>query len=180
VYTGNQAIFSEIDYDSRISGANLNSKQELEELVLEISEVKQTDVVNYRISNVYGAGLTQGFIPESLKSLSDNQPIRIYKKLDLVRDYLYVDDLIGALFDLRLHGCQDEVINISTGHGVALSDVIKLIKLSTVKDLKLLEIEEPLGTLARSVLSCKKLKETIPWKPQLLDMTLGRLVQGWV
>lgn len=180
VYKGRQAIFSEGDYDFRNSGSNLNSKQELEELVLEISQVKQTAFINYRISNVYGAGLTRGFIPESLKNLKNNQPIRIYKKLDLVRDYLFIDDLVGALFDLRLNKSQDEVLNISTGLGVAISEVIKVIKLSTVKELELVEIDEPSGTLFRSVLSCKKLEETISWKPQPLDMTIERLVQGWV
>ncbi len=179
VYKGNQAIFSEDDYDSRNAGANLNSKQVLEELVFEISQVKQSTFVNYRIPNVYGAGLTSGFIPESIKNLANNKPIRIYKKLDLIRDYLFIDDLVGALFDLRLHECQDEVLNISTGHGVAITEVINLLKLSTTKELKFIEAEAPLGILSRSVLSCKKLKETITWKPERLDMTLDRLVQEW-
>jgi len=176
VYKGDQAIFSEGDYDSRTSGTNLNSKQELEKLVLEISQVKQSTFVNYRVSNVYGAGLTQGFIAESIKNLAENQPIRIYKKLDLVRDYLFIDDLVGALVDLRLHECQDEVLNISTGHGAAISEVINLLKLSTAKDLKILEIEAPSGILSRSVLSCKKLDETITWKPKRLDMTIDKLL----
>ena len=176
VYKGNQAIFSESDYDYRNSGANLNSKQELEKLVLEISQVKQSTFVNYRVSNVYGAGLTQGFIAESIKNLAENQPIRIYKKLDLIRDYLFIDDLVGALVDLRLHECQDEVLNISTGHGAAISEVINLLKLSTAKDLKIFEIEAPSGILSRSVLSCKKLEETITWKPKRLDMTIDKLL----
>ena len=176
VYKGNQAIFSESDYDYRNSGANLNSKQELEKLVLEISQVKQSTFVNYRVSHVYGAGLTQGFIAESIKNLAENQPIRIYKKLDLIRDYLFIDDLVGALVDLRLHECQDEVLNISTGHGAAISEVINLLKLSTAKDLKIFEIEAPSGILSRSVLSCKKLEETITWKPKRLDMTIDKLL----
>ena len=176
VYKGDQAIFSEGHYDSRTSGTNLNSKQELEELVFEISKVKQSTFVNYRISNVYGAGITSGFISESMKNLANNEPIMIYRKLDLIRDYLFIDDLVGALFDLRLHEYQDEVLNISTGHGVAISEVINLLKLSTAKDLKFIEIQAPLGISSRSVLSCKKLKETIPWKPEQLDMTIDRLL----
>lgn len=178
VYRGDQSIFVETDYDYRNGDANFNSKRELEQLVSTISQLKGSKYVNYRISNVYGAGLTRGFIPESIKHLNDDQPIRIYSKLDLIRDYLFIDDLISALFNLRLHECQDEVLNISTGHGVAISEVINLLKRSIVKDLKVLDIEGPLGTLPRSVLSCKKLEETITWEPQPLDMTIGKLVRA--
>jgi nucleoside-diphosphate-sugar epimerase len=179
VYKGKQAIFSEGDFDFRNSGSNLNSKQELEKLVSDIHQLKQTAFINYRISNVYGTSLTRGFIPETLKNLKDNQPVRIYKKIDLVRDYLFIDDLVGALFDLRLNKGKDEVLNISTGHGVAISEVVKFIELSTVNELEIVEIDEPLGTLSRSVLSCKKLEETITWKPQPLNMTIDRLLQAW-
>lgn len=177
VYRGDQSIFVENDYDSRNGDVNFNSKRELEQLVCAISQLKGSKYVNYRISNVYGAGLTRGFILESIKYLNDDQPIRIYSKLDLIRDYLFIDDLIGALFNLRLHECQDEVLNISTGHGVTISEVINLLKRSIDKDLKFFDIEAPLGTLPRSVLSCKKLEEIITWEPQSLDLTIGRLVQ---
>ena len=89
---------------------------------------------------------------------------------------MFIDDLVGALFDLRLHEYQDEVLNISTGHGVAISEVINLLKLSTAKDLNFIETEAPIGILPRSVLSCKKLKETITWKPERLDTTIDRLL----
>ena len=180
VYKGNQAIFAEGDYDSRKSSSNLNLKQELEKLVLDIYQSKCTAFINYRISNVIGTGLTRGFIPESLQNIKVNQPIRIYKKFDLVRDYLFIEDLVGALYDLRLNKGHDEVLNISTGHGVAISEVVKYIELSINKELELVEIEAPLGTLPRSVLSCNKLEEYITWKPQPLCMNLDMLVQACV
>jgi UDP-glucose 4-epimerase len=168
-------FFSESDYDCHKSSAPLNAKQELEELVLAISQLKQSDFVNYRISNVFGAGLSHGFINESIENIRNGRPVRIFKNLDIIRDYLLIDDLIDAFFNLRLYNFSDNVFNISTGFGVAISEVIEHLELSWGKDLKFLEIEAPKHTLPRSVLSCKNLEKTIPWKPQLLGESLARV-----
>ena len=177
VYKGEQLVFSESDYDFYKGAARLNSKQELEALVLAISWEKQTTFVNYRISNVYGKGIRQGFINESIKNVKDHQPISIYKNIDLVRDYLLIDDLIHALDNLRLHRYPDEILNISTGHGVAISEVISHLRISMGEEFKFREVVAPDETLLRSVLSCNILERTIPWKPQGLYESLGRLFQ---
>jgi nucleoside-diphosphate-sugar epimerase len=176
VYTGEKLFFSETDYNPRSSNS-LNPKQKLERLVLEISSEKQTKFVNYRIANVYGSSLNYGFINESLNKIRDDLPIRNYNKLDVVRDYLLIDDLVAALLDLRLFEYSDEILNISTGHGVSISQVIAHFKSSSIKNIKLLEVEVPVKTILRSVLSCKKLEETISWKPQLLFKALDTLMQ---
>ena len=176
VYTDEKLFFSETDYNPRSSNS-LNPKQKLERLVLEISSEKQTKFVNYRIANVYGSGLSYGFINESLNKIRDDLPIRIYNRLDLVRDYLLIDDLVAAMLDLRLLEYSDEILNISTGHGVSISEIVALFKSPGIKNIELLEVEVPMKTIFRSVLSCKKLEETISWKPQLLFKALDTLMQ---
>ena len=177
VYSGNQELFSEIDYDSALSNKPLNSKQILEKLVIDLCRAKESEFVNYRISNVYGLGIHQGFINESLNNLKDGERIRIYKDLDLIRDYILIDDLVSGLMDLRLHNYSDETLNISTGRGVTISKIIAHLRDLGVNDLKLLEIAAPENTIPRSVLSCKRLEEIISWKPQVIEETLNRLVQ---
>ena len=178
VYTGSREIFSELDYDIRKTKNIMNSKQELEKLVLDISLEKKCHFVNYRIANVYGMGLRQGFINESINNLKKNEPIRIYKKIDLVRDYLLIDDLVGALYDLQSQASSVEVLNISTGIGVGISEIIAHLKVLKAEDLKIVEIEAPKETVPRSVLSCKRLEATISWTPQPLDKSLESLVKA--
>ena len=172
VYAGEKDLFLESDYNFRKSEDNLNLKRELEGLILEISHEKQTKFVNYRISNVYGAGLIQGFINESIINLKNNQPIKIYGKLDLVRDYLVIDDLIIALFELRVNESLDESLNISTGYGVAISEIVDCLKALYNDQIRLIEVEPPKELQQRSVLSCQKLEETIFWKPKRLGESL--------
>jgi nucleoside-diphosphate-sugar epimerase len=178
VYTGNQEIFSELDYVIRETKNIVNAKQELEKLVLDVCLEKKSQFVNYRISNVYGTGLSQGFINESINYLKRKEPIRIYKNLDLVRDYLLIDDLVGALFDLQSQESSVEVLNISTGLGVRISEVIAQLKVLKAEDLKIVEIEAPKETVTSSVLSCKRLEATIPWTPQPLDKSLESLIKA--
>ncbi len=178
VYTSNREIFSELDYDIRKTKNIMNSKQKLEKLVLDISLEKQSQFVNYRIANVYGMGLSEGFINESINNLKKKEPIRIYKKLDLVRDYLLIDDLVGALFNLLSQESSVEVFNISTGLGVEISEIIAHLKVLISEDLKIIEIEAPKETVFRSVLSCKRLESTISWTPQPLDKSLESLIEA--
>jgi len=177
VYTGIQELFSENDYDSATTNIPLNSKQILEKLVVDISREKECEFINYRISNVYGSGMRQGFINESFNNLKNGEPITIYKELDLIRDYILIDDLISGLIDLRLHESSHEVLNLSTGRGLAISEIITHLQDLGVNDMKLREIEPPKNILSRSVLSCKKLEEIISWKPQGIKQTLHRLVK---
>ena len=180
VYSGSQELFSEIDYASAISTKPLNSKQILEKLVVDLCREKDSEFVNYRISNVYGSGLSQGFINESLSKLKNREPITIYKGLDLIRDYILIDDLVSGLMDLRLHESSEEVLNISTGCGVAISEIIAHLKDLGVNDLKLLELAAPKNIVTRSVLSCKNLEEVILWKPQGIEETLHKLVDDLI
>jgi len=176
VYSGPQQLFSESDYDFRKSKSDLNSKQELEGLVLDVSLGKQSKFVNYRISNVYGLGLIQGFVNESINFLKHNQPLRIFRQVDLIRDYLLLDDLVNALHRLRATEFSDQVLNISTGKGVAISEIIESLELLTAQEVKFMEVEAPKEVVTRSVLSPKKLEEIISWQPQLLDESLKQLL----
>ena len=178
VYSGAKEIFSESDDDLQIAKVDMNAKQNLEKLVREIGREKQTGFVNYRIANVYGAGLKQGFINESIHNLVNDRPIKIFKQVDLVRDYLSVNDLMKALIELRRYEFPYEILNISTGLGVAVSEIIELLKVSNTKELKFIEIEMPKETLVRSILSCEKLKELILWSPIRVEESLKGPVLG--
>ena len=177
VYAGSQEFFLEKDYDSASVDKPFNPKQILEKLVVNLSKAKESEFVNYRISNVYGSGLSRGFINESLDNLKNGEPITIYKGLDLIRDYILIDDLISVLIDLRLNESSVEALNLSTGKGLAISAIIAHLQALGVSDMKILEKVAPKNTIPRSVLSCQKLEEIISWKPQNIEESLQKLVQ---
>jgi len=176
VYEGNKVKFSEMDFDFRKVREPKNDKQALEKLVGNIGIEKEVKFVNYRISNVYGFGLNHGFINESINNVRNDLPVKVFRNLDLVRDYLLLDDLISALLQLRLYEPLPEILNISTGQGILVSEVVNQLKDLGSEDLKLLEVDAPVGVKLKSVLSCKKLEEIINWKPKRLDDALKNLI----
>jgi len=180
VYNRDKDLFLESDHDFRINKVEMNSKRELERLVLDIGQQKNTRFVNYRISNVYGSGLNQGFINESIYNIKNNQPIKLFKQVDLVRDYLLIDDLIEAFIRLRLNDFTDEALNLSSGHGMAISEIVSELQAFNSNDLKFIEVEAPKGILSSSVLSCERLEGIIPWKPIRVEESLKLLMQGLV
>jgi dTDP-D-glucose 4,6-dehydratase len=176
VYAGERESFSESDHDFRTRKFELHSKQELERLVLDIGQEKHTQFVNYRISNIYGSGLNQGFINESIHNIKNNHPIKLFKQVDLVRDYLLIDDLIEGFIGLRLNDFTDEALNLSSGHGTAISEIVSKLQALNSNDLKFMEVEVPMGILSRSVLSCERLEGIIPWKPMRVEESLKLLM----
>ncbi len=176
VYTSEKQYFLESDFDFRGTEGSLNAKQNLERIVFEISLRKETKFINYRIANVYGIGLNHGFIDESIHNLTNNLPIKIYKRTNLVRDYLFVEDLVSALSLLRLQELPQQTLNISTGCGKSISEVVALFKMLKSDDFEIIQEETPENLLLRSVLSCKTLQENINWKPKLLENSLNLLI----
>ena len=114
-------------------------------------------------------------INESFSNFKSNDPIKIYKNMDLVRDYLLIEDLIVALMELRRIESTNETLNISTGRGVAISEIVEFIKTTNKIQPQFFEVESPSNMILKSVLSSKKLEETISWKPQCLEESLEKL-----
>lgn len=176
VYTEERVYFSESDFDFRMENRALNPKQQLETLVSDLANKKGIKFVNYRLSNVYGPSLTAGFINESLSNLRRNAPIRLFRNMDVVRDYLSVEDLVDVLVRLRSIEIQRENINISTGFGVAISEIVTQLKTLVVGKMEFVELEAPTHTISRSVLSCERLREVVAWNPRPFASNLPSLL----
>jgi len=168
-------IYSE---DSKIDSSfrHLNSKQSIEKYLDELSAIKSIRSTNYRISNVYGGNLNTGFINESLLNLKNGEPIRVFKNFDIVRDYLEIQDLISAL--LELHGMNLSIgsVNISTGIGEPISEIIQIFENSLHYRPKVVEIEHSSAVQKKSILSCDRLKTLIRWSPKALRDVLPSMI----
>lgn len=79
---------------------------------------------------VYGPGSrNERFIPTVIKRCLANDDILIPKQ-KIIRDYIYIDDVVRAYLMLAENKefKNDLIINVSTGKGVSLEEVIKKIK----------------------------------------------------
>jgi UDP-glucose 4-epimerase len=84
-----------------------------------------------RIANPYGPeqniNNSQGAIAHFLHSMQNGHQIEIWGDVSVVRDYLYVEDLISLFPKLLSDDIRNEIYNIGPGNGFSLNDVLHAI-----------------------------------------------------
>jgi UDP-glucose 4-epimerase len=89
------------------------------------------DYTALRISNPYGPyqdpGGQQGAVPVFLHRLRTGHPVTIWGDGSVVRDYLYISDLVEALKQVAEAETQQKVFNVGSGQGISLNELVALI-----------------------------------------------------
>jgi UDP-glucose 4-epimerase len=152
-----------------------NEKYKLEIEITKLMESKRVRHSNLRISNVYGGDLTYGFIAHLVDSWRKKTPPRVFRDQSIVRDYLFIEDLIFAIHQLLEAESLGRNINISTGIGTEISQVLHLFEKNGFIFRKTVEIENP--TTQSSILDCTLLSNNISWKPKNLSQGIGVIAE---
>jgi UDP-glucose 4-epimerase len=134
------------------------------------------DYVVLRISNPYGPyqhpGGQQGAISVFLHRLHTGQPITIWGDGSVVRDYLYIADLVDALLLAAEGETRGKVLNVGSGQGTSLNELIALIAEVTGEQP---EVEYRPGRaldVPANVLDIGRVADELGWSP------LTELVEG--
>jgi UDP-glucose 4-epimerase len=123
-----------------------------------------------RISNPYGPCQNpegqQGAITVFLHRLYTGQTIKIWGDGQVVRDYLYVSDLVDALVLAAEAVSRHRVFNIGSGRGASLNELIEHIsgvvgERPAVEYLPARSLDVPV-----SVLSIRRARKELDWGPQ--------------
>ena len=110
-----------------------NLKLCIENTMLVFAYQNNADMIIARISNPYGVGQDYkkgvGFIDAAIKKAISNEPIEIWGDGQIVRDYIYIDDVCCALAALAEQPfLENRVINISSGVGTSLNQIVSIIQ----------------------------------------------------
>ena len=85
-----------------------------------------------RISNPYGPGQDYhkgvGFIDAAIKHTIAGETIEIWGDGNVVRDYIYIDELCRMLYALIEYHGDIEVFNLSSNTGVSQNDIVDILK----------------------------------------------------
>lgn len=110
--------------------------------------------VALRISNPYGPGQRpgrrQGFIPIALRQVLAGQPVVRLGDGTMVRDYVYVADLVAAITSMVESDPRHSVYNLGSGMGATVNEVIAAIEQVTGSQVSVLERPAP-TTFVKSV-----------------------------
>lgn len=113
-----------------------------------------------RLSNPYGPGqiLTgrQGFVAIAIGKLISGDSIMVRGDGTIVRDFIYIDDVVETL--LLMGDCQstESVFNVGSGQGHRLNQVIELMGRLTGRPIKVVYVENRCVDIPSSILDVSK------------------------
>ncbi|MCG9010302.1 NAD-dependent epimerase/dehydratase family protein [Laribacter hongkongensis] len=81
-----------------------------------------------RLSNPYGPGQSidgrQGFVAIAIGCILRGEPIAVRGDGEIIRDFVYIDDVVDALLALAVSDSREALFNIGSGMGYSLNEVI--------------------------------------------------------
>ena len=129
------------------------------------------DYVIIRPSNPFGARQNpfgiQGVISVFLGTILKNEPIQIWGSGDIIRDFLYIDDLEEAIYRSIIFNTSSSVFNIASGEGHSLNDLLNIMREVTGKEFTVNYSPERKYDVPEIYLDIDKAKNELNWSPQI-------------
>lgn len=174
-----EPIYNPIDEDHPLKPKSLygHSKKIIESYLTFFSENFGINIQILRISNPYGPFQniygTQGLIAVAFGSLMENRTFTVFGKGDIVRDYIYIDDVMDA-FKSALTSEKSNLVNISSGQGKSILEILDKIQEVTGRKIQIIKKDERKGDVKVNVLSNEHAKKVYGWSPQsCLDLGIS-------
>ena len=141
-----------------------------------------------RFSNVYGPyslHKTKNLIPAFILSCATNKPFTIYGDGDQTRDFVYVDDLIKAIYYLMIKDITNETFQIATGIELPINDIVDRMNFiyhkRTGKWKEVINAERQIGDVQRNYALIDKARRVLGWEPTInIDDGLEKLFEVYL
>ena len=159
------------------------SKLAAEGYVQTIGGVWNIETVSLRIFNAYGPGQAippthPPVIPQFVRQILGGGSVVIHGDGRQVRDYVYVDDVVKALAAAATAQDIDrQIINIGTGIGTSLNDLVRLIEKVTGLQARVIVNPAVAGGVSSLVANTTRAKALLGYEPEVsLEQGMGWLV----
>lgn len=148
------------------------------------SELYGLNYTALRISNPYGEGQapfkSQGVIANFLARALLKQPIEIWGDATIVRDYIYVDDVIQAVLKVLHYTGTEKIFNISSNLGVSLTDIISIIEQTVGNKLTIQYVSGRKQDVPVNILNNNKARNELKWEPNVeLQEGIEKMKFSW-
>jgi len=105
---------------------------------------------------------SQGVIGTFLKQIMQGQPIKIWGDGSVIRDYIYIADVVSVCMKVIESGAQG-VFNVGSGVGYSLLDIIQVIEECTQQNAELIFEPKRGFDVQKVVLDTSRAQEKLNW-----------------
>jgi UDP-glucose 4-epimerase len=127
--------------------------------------------ISLRIGNCYGAmhQLKSGFgaMATFARNALSGEPIIIYGDGGIIRDYIHADDVAEAAISAAQHRDVHGAVNVGTGVGHSLNDIISEIENILRRPVRVSHLEERPFDIPVSILDCSMALRVLGWSPSI-------------
>ena len=160
---------SETDFCAPISAYGV-SKLAIEKYLNLYSYLYRIKATVLRISNPFGMGQAlhkkQGAISSFVQCILSDQEIAVWGDGSVIRDYIYIDDVIQAFLACERVQARYSVINIGAGQGYSLTEVINMIEACTGRSAAVEYKPSRNCDVPAVVLDISKAEKVLDWAPR--------------
>jgi len=125
-----------------------------------------------RPSNPYGPRQNpksiQGVIPVFLGKVKAGEPIEIWGDGEIVRDYIYIEDLVDGIYRAALLEASYAIFNIGSGVGYSINEILRIIREVVGLETKVTYTEKRSLDVPKIYLDISGAKEELSWEPVTL------------
>jgi len=137
-----------------------------------------------RLSNPYGerqrTDASQGAVAVFLGKVLKGEPLEIWGDGSVVRDYIYVSDVTRALVAAAGYSGEDRVLNIGSGQGTSLNELIAAISRATGKEVVRTYLPARSFDVPASVLCTERARRALAWRPEVPLLEGIARTAGWI
>ncbi len=160
------------------------SKLSIERYIALYQHLHGIEYAILRVSNPYGpyqsAAKGQGVISAFLQKAIAGETIEIWGDGSVVRDFIYIDDVIDAIVAAICHAEPSFVLNVGSGAGHSLNDIIVAIERLVGHPIACERRSGRPMDVPRSVLDISRAQQELEWSPRVgLDSGLARTL-AWM
>lgn len=177
------------DHPTNPIGTHGVMKLMLEKYIQLYAHRHQLEYQILRIANAYGErqnpSIQQGIIGVAMYRLLHGEPLDIWGDGSTVRDYVYVGDVIRAAVLAATNPQPRAVLNIGSGLGTALIDVLRQIEQVGNRPLQLRFSTAKVHDVPQHILDIKLARQALAWEPTTalragLERTWRWMNQAWM
>jgi UDP-glucose 4-epimerase len=137
-----------------------------------------------RVANPFGpfqvAAKSQGFVAALISRALAGEDIEIWGDGSVVRDYIFVDDVVEAMLAAVTDQSSFRTFNIGTGTGRSLRDVIATMEMHLGRKLAIAWKPGRAIDVPTSVLSITRAQEVLHWSPKVsFEDGVRRTIDWW-
>ena len=160
------------------------SKLAIEKCLMYYGYTKKLDYIILRIANPYGKGQNlnnqQGLIGVSLSKALMGNAIEVWGDGNIVRDYIYMEDLLEAIKLIISYNGNYRIFNIGDSKGYSVNEVVSIIHKYVKPRVSVKYKPGRIQDVPANILSHELLSDETGWIPKVsLEEGIKRLIYSW-